>query len=311
MKNYYRIMLGKRSSKASEMHNGKFIGVGFSIDEDLSENDFNDIHDFKAKYVDLYLEKNPKKSKRAATLACGILWRILRDINIGDIVLCPDGKGNYFVGEIVSDYDFKRDQHHPHRRDVSWYQTTISRSEMSQSLKNSSGSISTMCSVTKHSDELESLLAGTRPQMITVSDETVEDASEFALEEQLEAFLVKNWKSLELGKNFDIFEDEDGELEGQQYDTSDAGTIDILAISKDKKTILVIELKKGKAVDTVVGQCLRYMGYVKDELAEEGQTVSGIIIASEDSKKIRYALSQTSNIEFHTYKIDFQLSKQN
>ena len=101
MKNYYRIMLGKRSSKASEMYNGKFIGVGFSIEEDLSENDFNDIHDFKAKYVDLYLEKNPKKSKRAATLACGILWRILRDINIGDIVLCPDGKGNYFVGEIV------------------------------------------------------------------------------------------------------------------------------------------------------------------------------------------------------------------
>ena len=107
------------------------------------------------------------------------------------------------------------------------------------------------------------------------------------------------------------FEDEDGESIGQQYDTSDAGTIDILAISKDKKTILVIELKKGKAVDTVVGQCLRYMGYVKNEVAEEGQTVSGIIIASEDSKKIRYALSQTSNIDFYTYKIDFQLSKQN
>jgi restriction system protein len=303
-------MLGKRSSKASEMHNGKFIGVGFSIDEDLSENDFNDIHDFKAKYVDLYLEKNPKKTKLAAAQACGILWRILRDINIGDVVLCPDGKGNYFVGEIVSDYDFKRDQPYPHRRDVRWYQTTISRSEMSQSLKNSSGSISTMCSVTKHSDELESLLAGTRPQMITVSDETVDDASEFALEEQLEAFLVKNWKSLELGKNFDIYE-EDGELIGQQYDTNDVGRIDILAISKDKKTILVIELKKGKAVDTVVGQCLRYMGFVKSEVAEEGQTVSGMIIASEDSKKIKYALSQTSNIDFYTYKLDFQLSKQN
>ena len=311
MKNYYRIMLGKRSSKASEMYNGKFIGVGFSIEEDLSENDFNDIHDFKAKYVDLYLEKNPKKSKRAASQACGVLWKILRDINIGDVVICPDGKGNYFVGEIVSDYDFKRDQPHPHRREVSWYKTTIPRSEMSQSLKNSSGSISAMCSVTKHSDELESLLAGTRPQMITVSDEMVDDASEFALEEQLETFLVENWKSIELGKNFDIMKDEDGELIGQQYDTNDVGRIDILAISKDKKTILVIELKKGKAVDTVVGQCLRYMGFVKNEVAEEGQTVSGIIIASEDSKKIRYALSQTSNIEFHTYKIDFQLSKQN
>ena len=82
-------------------------------------------------------------------------------------------------------------------------------------------------------------------------------------------------------------------------------------IIRSDSEILVIELKKGKAVDTVVGQCLRYMGFVKTEVAEEGQTVSGMIIASEDSKKIRYALSQTSNIDFYTYKIDFQLSKQN
>ena len=49
--------------------------------------------------------------------------------------------------------------------------------------------------------------------------------------------------------------------------------MDILAISKDRRELLVVELKKGQAADKVVGQILRYMGYAAQELAEEGQTV--------------------------------------
>ena len=70
-----------------------------------------------------------------------------------------------------------------------------------------------------------------------------------------------------------------------------------------------IELKKGKASDNVVGQIQRYMGYVKDMLAEEGQSVRGIIIALEDDVKIRRALSVTQNIEFYRYEINFKLKK--
>jgi hypothetical protein len=80
--------------------------------------------------------------------------------------------------------------------------------------------------------------------------------------------LIQNWKQTELGKRYDLFQDEDGN--GQQYPT-DTGPIDILAISKDKKELLVVELKKGRASDSVVGQIQRYMGYVLDELAEENQ----------------------------------------
>ena len=143
--------------------------------------------------------------------------------------------------------------------------------------------------------------------MITVSDETVENATEFALEKQLEEFLVENWNSTELGEKYDIFE-VDGETVGQQYYT-DVGEIDILAISKDKKSLLVVELKRGRASDKVVGQCLRYMGFVKSELAESTQNVRGMIIAHEDDLKIRRALSITQGIEFYTYKIDFKLQK--
>lgn len=127
----------------------------------------------------------------------------------------------------------------------------------------------------------------------------------FALEKHLEDFLVQNWKHTELGKNYNIFE-EDGELVGQQYPT-DTGNIDILAISKDKKQLLVVELKKGRISDMVIGQIQRYMGYVKEELAENDQVVKGIIIALEDDLRLRRALSVTQNIEFYTYKIDFKL----
>ena len=85
--------------------------------------------------------------------------------------------------------------------------------------------------------------------------------------------------------------------------------MDILAISKDKKVILVVELKKGRVSDVVVGQIQRYMGYVKDELAEEGQSVRGVIIAFEDDIKIKRALSVAENISFYTYKISFKLEK--
>jgi hypothetical protein len=43
-------------------------------------------------------------------------------------------------------------------------------------------------------------------------------------------------------------------------------SLDILAISKDKKSLSVAELKKGRARDVVVGQALRYLGDVQDDL---------------------------------------------
>ena len=93
---------------------------------------------------------------------------------------------------------------------------------------------------------------------------------------------MKNWKQTELGRIYDIYE-EDGELVGQQY-PSDTGPIDILAISKDKKTILVVELKKGRASDNVVGQIQRYMGYVLEELAENNRSRSAKLRIIERTK---------------------------
>ena len=54
----------------------------------------------KNRYRPKYLENRPDKSKVAAGLACGSIYTICYNLKIGDIILCPDGKGEYVVGEI-------------------------------------------------------------------------------------------------------------------------------------------------------------------------------------------------------------------
>ena len=133
----------------------------------------------------------------------------------------------------------------------------------------------------------------------------IEDPIAFAMECHLEHFLVANWGQTVFGQDFTIFE-EDGEQVGEQYET-DAGRIDILAVSKDRKRLLVIELKRGRTSDVVVGQLLRYMGYVKEELAEPEQTVEGVVIGLEDDQKLRWAISPVPSIKFYRYQISFKL----
>jgi restriction system protein len=307
MKNYYRIMLGRKSAHAEEAYRGGFIGADFSIDQDLAHHLSDDWRAFNKEYIPKCIEKNPGKTRVSAGLACGMLWTIAKGVRVGDVVLCPDGKGAYHTGEVVGEYEYHPGKVLPHRRAVRWFAGRISREELSEPLRNSAGSIGTVSTITRYAEELEALLSGSRSPSSAAIEEIIEDPSVFALEKHLEDFLVENWKSTELGKLYDIYE-EDGELVGQQY-PSDTGPIDILAISKDRKTLLVVELKKGRASDAAVGQIQRYMGYVQEELAEPTQAVRGAIIAFEDDIRVRRALSVARNIELYTYKIQFMLEK--
>jgi restriction system protein len=302
MKSYYRIMLGPKSMFADECITNGFIGADYEIHQDLNGYLPESWRDFNKRFIPIFMANRPDKSKNAAGLACGMLWTITKGIRVGDIILSPDGAGQFVIGEAMGDYQYHPNAILPHRRPVRWFDQRIPRTEMSLTLQNSVGSPGTVSNITKHSDEIERLLTGTSAPIPNNVDETVEDAAAFAMEKHLEDFLVRNWAQSGMAHEYDILED------GQQYPT-DTGPLDILALSKDKGTLLVIELKRGRASDVVVGQILRYMGYVKEELAEPNQQVRGIIIALEDDQRLRRALSMTSNVEFYRYQISFKLSK--
>jgi len=300
-------MLGSQSSHAEECFGGGFVGVDFGLDVDLARRLPEKWRDFNEEFIPILQKMWPDASKIAAGLACGAIWTVTKGMRKGDIVLCHDGKGQYRIAEIAGDYIYASGEALKHRRPVRWLEQTVARSEMSEPLRRSCGSPGTVSSLSKYADEIAYLIQGGSRPAILVTDENVEDAATFALEKHLEEFLVQNWSSTELGRTYDIYENE-GELVGQQFPT-DTGPMDILAVSKDRKTLLVVELKRGRATDVVVGQILRYMGFAQDELAEADQEVRGIVIALDDDQRLRRALAVVPVVDFYRYEVSFRLLK--
>jgi restriction system protein len=299
-------MLGAKSVHADECLAGSFIGTDFGIAQDLTRDLPDDWRAFNRKFIPQYMASHPGKTKIGAGLACGALWTVSKGIKRGDIVLCPDGSGHYRVGEVAGDYSYEPGKILFHRRPVTWLPVIIERAALSETLRNSAGSIGTVSDISRYREEIEKLIGGVTASTLISTDETVDDPASFALEKHLEDFLVQNWAQTELARDYDIYEEEG--KKAQQYPT-DTGPLDILAISKDRKRLLVVELKKGRASDVVVGQTLRYMSFVQEMLAEADQSVHGVVIALEDDMRIRRALKMVPNIEFYRYQISFKLVK--
>jgi len=128
------------------------------------------------------------------------------------------------------------------------------------------------------------------------------------VESQLEEFLISNWEKISEFGDLEILQ-EDGEYIGQQYDTKEVGRIDLLCKNKKTGDFVVIELKKGRESDKVVGQTLRYIGWVKKNLAIQNQEVYGLIISYEDDPRLRYSLEPIKNlIQLKFYKISITIS---
>lgn len=305
MTKFIRIMLGKASMHAEECFEGEFIGVDFSLKQDLTGELSENWKDFNRALIPVWLESHPGKSKVAAGLACKMTWTVAKGLSVGDFVISPAGDGRYRFGEVMGDYEYKPGQILFHRREVRWLETYVSSIDISKPLLNAMRSIGTTSDVTQYGEELKALLKGDRTPKISQEDTMIEEPSVFVLEKYLEEFLVSNWEHTDLGKKYDIFSDEDGT--GQQYET-DAGRIDILAVSKDGSELLIIELKKGRASDVVAGQIARYMGYVMSELALPNQRVRGLIVAREDDSKLRYSLKAIPNVDFYRYEVSFKLT---
>jgi len=304
---FYKVMLGGASREADNCRANGYLGADYDVREDLTGQLPENWREFSKAWIPIFMQT--RTSKISAGLAAGQLWVVSKGISQGDIVLSPTGNpGEIVAGEITGDYHYVAEGPLHHRRSVRWFPGTIRRDELSSELRASLGSGGTVVSLDNHEIEILRAIGEVPPQSPIVStDPSIEDATQFAMEKYLEEFLVQNWGQTELGKEYDIYT-EDGEQVGRQYQT-DTGPMDILAISKDKSKLLVVELKKGRASDSVIGQVQRYMGFVVEFLAEDGQNVRGVIVALEDDLRIRRALKVAPNIDFYRYIINFKLEQ--
>ncbi len=295
--------LGQAGLYSDEAFNEGWIGTGWMQTVDLTQRLHESNAEFRQEFIPIVIETNQLDTKIAAGLACSATWVVAKQMNRGDIVLSPNGKGGYLVGKILGDYYFASGGNLPHRRPVEWLDRVIDKSELSNQLR---GSIATNGTVVwlngypddiqkAYEDELNSLISAS--SVVTHATEALDENVSFVMEKYLESFLVSNWDKTILAAEW--------ELVGSQVPT-ETGPLDILAKSKDSKQLLVIELKLRHATDDVLGQVQRYMGWVQSQ-AEPGQTVRGLIIGIEMDKKLKWALEVAPNISFMRYEMDFRL----
>lgn len=142
----------------------------------------------------------------------------------------------------------------------------------------------------------------------TSTEGMTENGHRFGLERHLHEFMRDNWNQLELAREWALYQEPGDEEAGYEY-PCDVGRIDLLARHRKKPRWLVIELKRNQTSDQTVGQLLRYIGWIKQHLAEDGEQVYGMIICREADDALVYALSTVPNVELRLYQVEFHLKK--
>lgn len=247
----------------------------------------------------------PDKPSQTKGLYTNMLWAFYHEMLPGDYVIARRGRKTLAgIGKVKGAAIFSpgRNQYveHPGFLDVAWQAEPRNKSFPSI--------VFPMHTLAEFSEEqFRSVAEGTGlPIAQPETESEVEDPNEFVLEKYLEDFIVSNFDTIFKGR-LRVFEDSEGN-DGQQYAT-DIGPIDILAIEESTKSFVVIELKKGRSSDRVVGQILRYMGWVKKSLCKNGQAVRGLVICRDHDPKLTYALEMTSNIDVRYYSVSFKLKE--
>lgn len=132
------------------------------------------------------------------------------------------------------------------------------------------------------------------------SDDEVDNinAVSVSLERDLQSYVSLNLEDIEEG--LELVDN------GMEYKTQ-AGFIDLLA--KDKNgNYVVIELKAGKAKDSVIGQIMGYMGALSLEL--NTSNIRGLVVASEFDNRLLYASKQIENLRLVKYGMIFNFNEE-
>lgn len=122
------------------------------------------------------------------------------------------------------------------------------------------------------------------------------------LEIHLQDYIFRHWKAI--FPHLELFEGS----EGREYRTQDpsVGIIDFLCTDKNGNYV-VIETKRAAPDRQAVGQVLGYVGWVRQKLCKQGQSVRGILVANEITDQLRLAAAAVPNLDLYLYEISFDI----
>ena len=127
-------------------------------------------------------------------------------------------------------------------------------------------------------------------------EEALKSYTSVSLEKDLKEYLAKNPHILEKGLK----------IVGKEFPAKEAGIIDLL-LSDSKGYDVVVELKKGKTSDDVVGQLSRYMGWIMKN--RNTKKVRGIVVVGEPDQRLEYSiLPFGGSIKIKYYRVKFEIT---
>lgn len=245
-------------------------------------------------------ENRPESTPGQISYSTNAIWNFWHEIEVGDVVIARKGTMQLAaVGTVTQTafYDIERgkdrvggsDDYYPNFIGVEWrdYPRDFHFDEI----------VFAYSAIYKTEDGYDKIMSKIPP--------SESERGTLVLERYLEELIVSNFDKI-FGETLELYTTPEGEV-AHQYQIEGIGIIDILAIEPETNTFVVIELKKGRAVDQVVGQILRYMGGVDKHLCEDEQQVKGIIICEGDDPKLLSALRMIPNVELKHYKINLEL----
>lgn len=207
MPKYWVVRQGTGGVNAQEMIEAGYLGVDFVGDYDIQPHLGAGSDAFRAAMNGVFQGMYPEASRIAAGLAMGNLHAACESIAEGDVVLAPKPGRSYQYGTVTSGYEYHPGTEFPHRRRVDW-KGSLSRDDMSPVLAASAGSMMTVFQLTAHKVELAQLtnLSDAAQPIVEALASEVEEQLAFQMGKQLEDFLVHNWHSTSLGREYDIHE---------------------------------------------------------------------------------------------------------
>ena len=284
------------------------ISIGWSELGDVSRMDRESL---AAAIASTYANKPPT----TRSLYANMLWSFYHEITPGDFVIARRGRKILAaIGRVTKPAEYapgknpflaSSDHSHNNFLGVEWQ-----AQPRDKAFGNVVFNMPTLSRFTE--DQYRGLWEGSDMQWAAADalegtpDRNAPISADIVLEKYLEEFIVSNFVAI-FGARYKIYEESE-ELNGQQYPT-DIGPIDILAVEPRSNAFVVIELKKGRPSDQVVGQVLRYMGWVKINLCKEGQSVKGLVICHDADPRLSYALEMTQNIDVRYYSVSFNLGE--
>jgi len=126
-------------------------------------------------------------------------------------------------------------------------------------------------------------------------EEALRSYASISLEKDLKNYLAENPNRIERGLK----------LVEKEFDTKEVGKIDLLLTDK-KGYDVVVELKKGRKSDDVVGQLSRYMGWI---MKNRNKKVRGIVIVSEPDDRLEYSVLPFKGMtKIKYYRVRFEIT---